>query len=140
MIGDKKTPRVVLQNAYLLALQSLMVELFHVDEKTADKSVSDWWGHIAISSAMKSGSFLHTDPLQTAAELRGVKERDLSAGEEVIYRRILQESLEEARRDFSSQQVDGQLAAMRRPVRQVTPRQKSQPISIAKQAFAGSRN
>jgi hypothetical protein len=138
MIGDKKTPRIVLQNAYRMAVQALIVEVFHASEAKASKAVSDWWKGVSTSVAMRSGSFLHVDPIQTAAELSGSAERDLTVHEDRMYRRILETTLQQAKREFISE-GNTQLVVMQKAIPEAISLQENPPLSISKQALAGSR-
>lgn len=139
MIGDKKTPRSVLQNAYRTAVTGILVEILHDDEKTAEERVSTWWTYLAKTPAMKSGSFLHADPFQTAAELQGSRERDLSAEEGEVYRRILRHSMEAARRAREPEKTHTE-TEMRQPVQSASSSPSSKAGILTRRAFAGARN
>jgi hypothetical protein len=103
VIGDKKTSRAVLESAYISAVVSVLVQIFHVDGPHALKEVAVWWGRMAGTSAFRSGVFLHDGPLRTAAEIHGAPEPELSEHEQLVYRAILETSLSEAQTEARSE-------------------------------------
>jgi hypothetical protein len=140
MIGDKKTPRSVLESAYQKAVRAILIEIFRVDTAVAEEMVSVWWVSLSKTSAVKSGIFLHADPIQTASELCGSEERDLTEDEQIIYRRILRSSMDAARSEHEPERANDQFSDLKQSVQSASPRSKGQTGSSARRVLSVVRN
>jgi len=123
MIGRKNLPKVVLKQAYKLAVSSTLSHVFELAPARAQDITEDWWNRLSKTSAMKSGIFLHSEPIKTAALLLGRERPALEGEARTSYRAILRESLEMAVKKHRStkrrvlETDDGRISRTRVPAR-----------------------
>jgi len=73
--------------AFRFAVRACL-EVFY-REPAAESIVSAWWGRISETSAFKSGYFMHSEPIDTAARLIDKEAVELSAEQELTYDQLV---------------------------------------------------
>jgi len=73
--------------AFRFAVKACLEEFYR--EPAAESIVSAWWGRISGTSAFKSGYFMHSEPIDTAARLIDKDSVELSADQEVAYDQLV---------------------------------------------------
>ncbi|HEY5330116.1 MAG TPA: hypothetical protein VIJ79_09550 [Acidobacteriaceae bacterium] len=91
MIDRHMTP-VQLQNAYRLAVQSSLVIFYKKSDDEAKSLVDSWWLRASSSDDIRSGMYLHSEAIATAADIAHVKEMPVTEEIQQRYYRILHDS------------------------------------------------
>ena len=125
MVGNKSVPKAVLKNAFKLAVVQTMTHVFGTPASRAEAITGDWWSRLAATKAMKSGIFLHSEPIKTAAALLERASPKLDDDRRVQYAQILGRSLETALREYRGSKRDSIKAVDNRK------RLSSMPATIA---------
>lgn len=73
--------------AFRFAVKACLEEFYR--EPAAESIVSAWWSRISKTSAFKSGYFMHSEPIDTAARLIDKEAVELSADQEAAYDRLV---------------------------------------------------
>jgi len=73
--------------AFRFAVRACLEEFYR--EPAAESIVSAWWGRISKTSAFKSGYFMHSEPIDTAARLIDKEAFELNADQEAAYDQIV---------------------------------------------------
>jgi hypothetical protein len=90
---EKRISRKVRDVAYLRAVRLSLELLFQIDPGKSEDIALTWWSRLAQTPAIKSGIYLHVEPLQTAADLLGVKRPVMNDADRQRYSKILSDSL-----------------------------------------------
>lgn len=81
------------RRAYREAVQASLIEFYQTPETESKRLVSTWWKRLSDTSAFKSGLFMHSEPINTAADLIDAEVIPITSEIRERYRRILSDSL-----------------------------------------------
>jgi len=79
--------------AYRRTVELVLTDFLQTDPKVAAGLVKDWWQRLSQTSAYKSGIFLHAEPLNTAADLAGVRPVRLESRERERYLELVEKAM-----------------------------------------------
>jgi hypothetical protein len=77
---------------YRDAVQASLETFYGKSKPEAAKLVREWWTRLSATKAFESGIFLHSEPLNTAANIAGVPIIPISGQNRAKYHRILDKS------------------------------------------------
>ncbi len=77
---------------YRDAVQASLETFYGKSKPEAAKLVRDWWTRLSATKAFESGIFLHSEPLNTAANIAGVPIIPISGQNRAKYHRVLDKS------------------------------------------------
>ena len=84
--------------AYKAAVRACLEVFYAKSVPQAESLVEDWWERLAMTSAFKSGIFLHSEPINTAGRIAGREIVEINADNEDAYEQLLKASARAARR------------------------------------------
>ncbi|HEX9198101.1 MAG TPA: hypothetical protein VF865_00965 [Acidobacteriaceae bacterium] len=90
MAETKKMSSQQLRSAYREAVEECLVTFYRKDKRQAHELVSDWWTRLSKSRALRSGLFMHAEPIETAANLAEQKEAPITDRNRKLYQEILE--------------------------------------------------
>jgi hypothetical protein len=91
--------------AFRFAVKACLEDFYR--EPAAESIVSAWWGRISKTSAFKSGYFMHSEPISTAARLIDKTVVELSAEDEVAYEQLKEDAFRRAIRTNDKESAKG---------------------------------
>lgn len=77
---------------YRNAVQASLETFYGKSRPEATKLVSDWWSRLRSTKAFESGIFLHSEPLNTAANIADASVIAITEDNRAVYHRLLDES------------------------------------------------
>jgi hypothetical protein len=108
--------------AYRYRVERCVVQFFNVDEERATNLVSEWWARLAKHRRLfRSGLFMHDEPINTAAALLQVKSRRMTKADDLVYEKIVDESLLFAQQPSAPQFFAVRSTQQKRPVSKPVP-------------------
>jgi hypothetical protein len=79
---------------YRNAVQACIEAFYGRSRPEAKQLVRDWWTRLSSTQSFETGMFLHSEPMNTAANIAGVPVLAITGKNRTAYHRILEESLD----------------------------------------------
>lgn len=92
MTAALKMTRAQEKRFYRDAVQASLETFYGKSKPEAMKLVRDWWTRLLVTKAFESGIFLHSEPINTAANIAGVRVIAITGQNRLRYHRLLDES------------------------------------------------
>ncbi len=145
MTSSQRTTESQNRMAFRFAVQACLEKFYR--EPAAESIVSDWWDRIEKTSAFKSGLFMHSEPIDTAARLIDKTSVELSLEDDHQYEQIKSDAFRLAlKRDKEVKQGsrgifelgEGRSSGFKTRLRTAAPAKssglKQQRVAVAKKA------